>query len=132
MSGSQDHTVAADQDADSNARERTTIMKTRRLLFALGGLFVMGLPVLAGVYYYSRFAPKIDALAEAEQVLPHDCETLDRQLHQASMHVQPRNQLAMARADREEGVRLCARGAAKDGVHQLKAALASLGVRPKT
>lgn len=107
-------------------------MKTRGLLFAVAGLFVMGLPALAGAYYYTRFAPQIDALAAAEQALPHNCETLDQQLHRALMHAQPRDQLAMARANREVGVRLCAKGAEEEGVHQLKAALANLGIKPET
>ena len=107
-------------------------MGTRRFLVAFTGLLVMGLPALAGAYYYSRFAPEIDALAEAEQNLPGDCKLLNHKLHKFLMHAQPKSLVKMARTEREEGVRLCATGSQKKGMHQLRVALERLGVRPET
>lgn len=107
-------------------------MNTREFIFALTGLLVMGLPVLAGGYYYSRVAPRIDILAIDEENLPRDCEKLDQQLHQAFMHNQSSEMFKTARKDREKGVRLCAEGAETKGVLMLKTALRDLGLKPVT
>jgi hypothetical protein len=107
-------------------------MTTRKILLALAGLLVMGLPAVAGRYYYARVAPRIDATAAAEQALPGNCGTLDRQLHKALMQAVPPEILKTAEADREKGIRMCAYGSEKNGVYMLQTALRDLGLRPST
>lgn len=107
-------------------------MKTRKIVLALSGLLVMALPVVAGRYYYSRVAPRIDATAAAEQALPGNCETLDRQLHKALMQAVPPQLLKTAEAEREKGIRMCAQGSEENGVYMLQTALRDLGQRPST
>jgi len=107
-------------------------MKLRRISFALAGLLVMALPVLAADYYHTRVAPRINSLAEAEQTLPPTCGKLERQLHRAFMHDLPAGTYMRARADRENGLRLCAAGAEKEGALKLKDALRDIGIKPKT
>lgn len=99
---------------------------------ALTGLLVMTLPVLAASYYHNHVAPQIDTLAKAEQALPPTCEKLEQQLHQAFMYDQPAETYLTARANRENGLRLCAAGAEKEGALKLKAALQDIGIKPKT
>jgi len=107
-------------------------MTTRKILLALSGLLVMGLPIMAGRYYYTHVAPRMDATAAAEQKLPGDCETLDRRLHKALMHAVPPELLKTAEAEREKGIRMCAHGSEENGVYMLQTALRDLGVRPST
>ena len=105
-------------------------MNLRRLFFTIVMLALMGLPGLAGSYYYLRTAPQIDALARAEQALPPACQDLEDKLHQAFMHDQQPETYAMARSDREQGLRLCADGSEEAGILKLKAALRDIGLEP--
>lgn len=111
---------------------RQSIVMVRRVVIALFGMLVMGLPALAGDYYYTRVAPRLDVLAEARQILPPKCEQLERQLHSAFMERHALGTLKTARSDRETGLRMCVNGSEEDGATALKAALHDLGVVPKT
>jgi hypothetical protein len=107
-------------------------MKLRRFTIIFAGLMIMALPAFAGRYYYTRIAPQMDDLASAESTLPGRCAALNRELHEALKHAQPRHSLEAVRAERESGVQLCAAGAEAEGTRNLENALNDLGLVPKS